>query len=113
MVKKLFARLIWIPLGLGAIVFLVANRQPVAVSLDPFSTDAPVVASPALPLWVWLMMMLLVGFFLGAATMWTSARGQRRKARADRKELNKLKRDGSQPAPSPANGDNLPVLKAS
>lgn len=115
MFKKLFARLIWVPVGLLLVVFLVANRNPVAVSLDPFSTDNPAIATPALPMWIWMILMLMVGFFLGAMTSWIGARGQRRRAQADKKEVQKLRRENEAFAASTSanSEENLPVLKAS
>ncbi|MEL7490383.1 MAG: lipopolysaccharide assembly protein LapA domain-containing protein [Pseudomonadota bacterium] len=119
MLKKLFARLIWVPIGLLLVIFLVANRHPVAVSLDPFSTDNPAIATPAFPMWVWMILMLMVGFFLGAMTSWFGARGKRKQARADHREVQKLRRENETlSAAAPAqdgaeSGDNLPILKAS
>lgn len=113
--KKLLSRLIWLPLGLALVLFLVANRQLVAISLDPFSVDAPAISTPALPLWAWLMTMLMIGYFLGAATSWVGGRGQRKKARSDRKELKTLRREQefSEATRPTETGDNLPVLKTS
>jgi len=113
--KKLLSRLVWVPVGLALVVFLVANRQLVPVSLDPFSTENPAIATPALPLWVWLMLMLLVGYFLGAMTLWLSGRGRRKQANLERKELKALRKEleisaATQPA---GDGENLPVLKVS
>lgn len=91
--KKWLFRLIWTPVLIVAVLFLVANRQPVAVSFDPISAAAPALTTPALPLWLWLMLMLFIGFFAGAAGMWLSGRPQRAKTRADRRELKILRRE--------------------
>jgi hypothetical protein len=99
--KKLLSRLIWLPLGFLLVMFLVANRKPVAISFDPLSVDHPAVATPALPLWIWLILALLAGFFAGAAGMWMSGRPKRRRARAERRELRALKREHAAP-PEPA-----------
>ncbi len=76
--KKFLGRMIVWPLGAVAIVFLVANRQEVALSLDPFNASTPAIATMPLPLWVWLSCALLFGFFLGAAGMWRSGASKRR-----------------------------------
>ena len=76
-----------------AVLFLVANRQLVAVSLDPFRADNPAVTTPELPLWFWLMTMMFIGFAIGAAGMWLSARPGRQKARLERRELKALRKD--------------------
>ena len=91
--KKWLFRVIWIPVLLVAVLFLIANRQLVAVSLDPFNAEAPALTTPALPLWSWLMVMLFVG--LGAGP---SARGFPRApnalpARADHKLVKHLRRE--------------------
>ena len=107
--RKFLARLVWAPLGLVFVLFLVSNRQPVAISLDPLSTTNPLIVTPALPLWLWLTAALLFGFFTGAAGMWISARNGRIKSNAAKRELKKLKRELAQPGDS----DNLPTLTTS
>jgi len=90
---KLISRLIWIPVGLVVVLFLVANRRLVALSLDPLSAENPAFATPALPLWVWLILFLLIGFGLGAFGMWLSGRDRRIQAHADRLAVKELKRE--------------------
>ncbi|MFQ5564123.1 MAG: lipopolysaccharide assembly protein LapA domain-containing protein [Parvularculaceae bacterium] len=91
--KKWISRLVWAALALIVVAFLTANRQPVSISLDPFSQDAPAIATPAFPLWFWLMAAIFIGVGAGAAGMWASGRPARRKARAERRELKALKKD--------------------
>lgn len=91
--KKWFYRLFWIPLLVLAVLFLVANRQPVAISLDPFSADAPAVATWPMPLWFWLIAMLFIGLAMGALGMWLSGGERRRKARDDRRTVKMLRRE--------------------
>lgn len=91
--KKWLLRIVWIPVLILAVLFLVANRQLVAVSLDPFNAEAPALTTPALPLWSWLMVMLFVGLAAGAFGAWLSARPQRVAARADRKLVKALRAD--------------------
>lgn len=111
--KKLLSRLIWLPLGLIFVMFLVANRQPVSISFDPISIDHPAVSTPPLPLWIWLVLALLTGIFTGACGMWISGRSIRRKRRAERRELKALKRE-KPPAPPAAETPppSLPSLQA-
>lgn len=106
--KKVLARLIWVPLGVIFVAFLVANREPVRVSFDPLSSDNPAIATPALPLFVWLALSLLTGVGLGAAGSWVSARPARRKMRAERRELKSLKDAAARP---PATLDPAPPLE--
>jgi uncharacterized protein YneF (UPF0154 family) len=90
--KKILRWVVVIPVGALIVLFLIANRKLVALSLDPFSTDAPAIATPALPLWIWLILALFVGFFMGAAGMWVSDRELRIRAKTDRLELKALKK---------------------
>jgi len=103
--KKILHWVVFVPIGAFLVLFLVANRQPVALGLDPFSTQAPAFATPSLPLWLWLAFSLFTGFFLGAAGMWMSERELRIRAKADRIELKAMKRaaaseSAAKPAPS-------------
>ncbi len=114
--KKWISRFIWFPPALVFVGFLVANRQPVAVSFDPFSPEMPALATPAFPLWIWLMAAIFIGVFSGVAGMWVSGRTARRKARAEHRELKALKRDQAravQEAAATRPGDTLPSLRAS
>ena len=90
--KKWLFRLIWIPVLAAAVLFLVANRTLVPISLDPFRPDNPALATPALPLWFWLMVMLFIGLALGAAGMWLSGREAWAQARDNRREVKALKK---------------------
>jgi len=98
--NKLVRWLVTVPAGALLVVFLVANRAPVALSLDPLSVTAPAIATPALPLWIWLAMFLLAGVGLGAVASWVSGRELRKRARADRLELKAMKKAASHAAPA-------------
>lgn len=91
--KKILSRLIWLPVGAVFVLFLVANRQLVSISLDPISTDDPALTTPALWLWFWLVLSLLFGLALGAAGMWLSARPSRELARESRREVKALRQE--------------------
>ena len=114
---KVIARwLIWIPFGLVIAAFLIANRQPVAISLDPISTETPAFQTFALPLWFWLSLSLMTGFFIGAVGMWNSARPKRAMAKADSRELKALKKQlaaETEKAATATKSSDLPTLKAS
>lgn len=111
--KKLVSRLIWIPAGAVLVVFLVANRRMTPLSLDPFNAESPALATPALPLWVWLALALLLGVAAGAAGMWMSGSEMRKRARDDRRELKALKHElAARPLAPPEGGDSLQTLEA-
>jgi flagellar basal body-associated protein FliL len=91
--KKWLFRLFWIPVLIVAVLFMVANRQPVSISLDPFNASEPALTTPAFFLWVWLMLMLFVGFAAGAAGMWISGRPKRVEARVNRKTVKEQRKE--------------------
>lgn len=91
--KKWLFRIIWIPALVFAVLFLVANRQMVAVSLDPFNAEAPALTTMALPLWAWLMTTLFIGVAAGSAGMWASGRPRRIEARTAKKTVKELRQE--------------------
>ncbi len=91
--KKWLYRIVWVPVLVLAVLFLVANRQLVTISLDPFNADNPLITSFPLPLWLWLIFTLFVGVGLGAAGMWVSGGARREKARVEHRELKTLRRE--------------------
>jgi len=120
--KKLLSRLLWIPLFAIIVLFLVANRQLVAVSLDPFNAANPAVTTPALFLWVWLILTFFIGFAVGACGMWASGRPRRQQARMERRELKAMRREmkalekkvaESETAPPAPADEDLPLLQSS
>jgi hypothetical protein len=115
MSKWLF-RIVWIPILIGAVLFLVANRTPVAISLDPFRPENPALSTPSLPLWFWLMVMLFVGLGLGVAGSWLSGRDARVQARDNRRTVKALHKEVAAltarlPA-EPAANEDLPKLES-
>ncbi|WDI32918.1 LapA family protein [Hyphococcus flavus] len=92
---KWFYRIIWIPILIVSVLFLFANRALVAISLDPFNVEAPAMATPALPLWFWLMGMLFIGVGLGSFGMWLSGAERRAQARDNRRELKAVKKENA------------------
>jgi hypothetical protein len=93
--KKWLYRIFWIPVFILTVLFLVANREMVAISLDPISVDNPALTTPALPLWFWLMLMLFIGVAFGAFGMWLSGAGRRQKMRLERRELKTLRKEAA------------------
>jgi hypothetical protein len=112
--KKWLFRLFWIPVLAAAVLFLVANRTLVPISLDPFRPENPALATPALPLWFWLMTMLFIGVALGSAGLWLSGREARAQARDNRREIKALKKElaalaARHPAGEPQSGADEPL----
>ena len=78
--RKFFTAVILIPLGLIFIVFAVANRHLVTVSLDPFNSSDPS-AGVTLPLFVVIIAVAIVGVVAGGCATWFRQRHWRRAAR--------------------------------
>ena len=78
--RKFFTALVLIPLGLIFVVFAVANRHLVTVSFDPFNSSDPS-AGVALPLFVVIIAVAIVGVVAGGCATWFRQRHWRRAAR--------------------------------
>jgi uncharacterized integral membrane protein len=78
--RKFLTALIVIPLGLLFIVFAVANRHLITVSLDPFNSHDPSV-SVTMPLFVVIIGVAILGVAAGGTATWFRQRHWRRAAR--------------------------------
>jgi len=78
--RKFLTALIVLPLGLLLVVFAVANRHFVTVSFDPFNSADPAL-SFALPLFVLLILVAILGVVAGGCAVWFGQRHWRRAAR--------------------------------
>src|SRR5690242_7251129 len=63
--------LILLPIAILIILLAVANRAPVQLSLDPFSQDAPEIATN-LPLFAVIFASVMVGIVIGGTATWLS-----------------------------------------
>jgi len=90
MIRKTVAVLVLVPLGLLIVVFAVANRQRVTISLDPFSTDAPELTA-SLPLFLVILGMLIIGVIIGGGASWLRQARWRRRARRLEAETRRLR----------------------
>ena len=109
MLRKIVTALILIPIALVIMVFAVANRAPVTISLDPFMNEPPMF-SVALPLFLLLLLVLIAGVIIGGIAAWMRQSRWRRRARrlsaelkAARAETETLRRqlEAATPAPPP------------
>jgi uncharacterized integral membrane protein len=78
--RKFLTALVLIPLGLIFVVFAVANRHSVTVSLDPFNSSDPSVGI-TLPLFVVIIAVAIAGVVAGGTATWFRQRHWRRAAR--------------------------------
>ncbi len=90
MIRKTVTVLVLVPLGLLIVLFAVANRQKVAISLDPFSSDAPALAAN-LPLFLVILGTLIAGVIIGGGAAWLRQARWRRRARRLEFETRRLR----------------------
>src|SRR5258708_17710344 len=78
--RKFLTAVVLIPLGLLFVVFAVANRHMVTVSLDPFNSADPSVGF-TLPLFVVIIAVAIAGVVAGGSATWFRQRHWRRAPR--------------------------------
>ncbi len=86
MIRTFLKALILVPVAVFLILFAVANRQWTGVSLDPFSSEPPVLAVH-LPLFLVILLALMLGVIVGGIAAWLGQRKPRRAARRLEVEL--------------------------
>jgi uncharacterized integral membrane protein len=92
MVRTFLKALILVPLAVVLILFAVANRQWTEVSLDPFSSDPPVLGVH-LPLFLIILLALIFGVIVGGVAAWLGQGKWRRVARRLEAELRDARAD--------------------
>lgn len=91
--RRILSFVLLAAIGVLLLVFLVANRQPVLLSMDPFAPDDPAFGIGPLPLSAVLAIPLFVGYGLGAFGMWLSGGRRRREMRDQRRTLRRLEEE--------------------
>ena len=86
MLRRIVTALIVIPAALLVVLFAVANRAPVRVSLDPFAGDPPMFGV-SVPLFLLVLMVLILGVIIGGISAWMRQSRWRRRARRLSAEL--------------------------
>jgi uncharacterized integral membrane protein len=86
MMRKFIAAVILIPLAILMVMFAVANRGSIPISLDPFSSSAPAL-TVHLPLFLLLLIVLIIGVLAGGIAAWLRQSKWRRAARRLDREL--------------------------
>jgi uncharacterized integral membrane protein len=86
MMRKILAAVVLVPLAILMVMFAVANRASVAISLDPFSSAAPALAVHV-PLFLALLLALIVGVLAGGVAAWLKQSKWRRAARRLERDL--------------------------
>jgi uncharacterized integral membrane protein len=76
---KFILAVVWIPLGLIFLVFAVANRHSVTISLDPFNADPA--GGVSMPLFAVIIGVAMLGVLAGGITTWIRQRRWRKSSR--------------------------------
>src|SRR5262249_19128782 len=90
MLRKIVTALILVPLGVAFIVFAVANRQNVMISLDPFDQQHPG-AAVVLPMFLLILGLVIMGVLVGGIAAWLKQSKWRRAARLAEAEARELR----------------------
>ena len=85
---KFLKALILVPLALVLIVFAVANRQSVTLTLDPFGDNQ---ISFTLPLFVVAFLLVIFGVIIGGIAAWMRQHKWRRAAHQAEREVTALR----------------------
>lgn len=121
MLRKALAAIILIPIVLLLVMFAVANRQVVTLSFDPFDAANPAYAV-AVPLFVLIFVLVVLGVLLGGVAAWLRQGRWRRTARrldGQMRQLNdevhelrrrEMERRAPQPASPPPPVPMIPPL---
>ena len=84
---KRFSWILTLPLIVVAVIFAIANREPITLDLWPLDT------SPRLPLFVILLACVAFGLAVGGLATWLSAAPARQRARQARRRVAELERE--------------------
>ena len=94
MVSKIVGWLVLVPLCAVLVAFALANRQLVAINVNPFAAPAAAdAAGYGIPLFVILYVMLLIGVLLGGTATWFAQGQHRKRERQWRREAQALNQE--------------------
>ncbi|NJR13097.1 MAG: LapA family protein [Phyllobacteriaceae bacterium] len=90
--RRIFQVLVTIPVAIILIALSVANRAPVALTLDPFNPGNAGLTL-ALPLFVIILGAMMVGAVIGSVLTWLSQGKHRAKARSEASRASLIARE--------------------
>ena len=93
--RKIFAWIALAPITVIAILFAVANRGWVTVSLDPFSVESPAYAID-LPMFLVIFAALILGVVIGGISVWFGRLRWQMAAHRAEKELARVKAENAE-----------------
>ena len=97
--NRILTFLVFLPIAIVLVALAVANRGPVAFTLDPFNPGSPGL-TVQLPLFVFLFVALCAGLVVGSVATWLRQGRYRRAARENAAEARALRDQAMRPAPS-------------
>jgi uncharacterized integral membrane protein len=95
--RRVLAWIVLAPVATIALLFAVANRGWVTVSLDPFSAAAPAYAFD-LPMFLVIFAALILGVVIGGISVWFGRLRWQMAAHRAEKELARLKAENAEAA---------------
>lgn len=84
--------MVGVPIAVLVIGFAIANRQWTRLSLDPFSSESPVL-SLTMPIWLLFVLGVFIGLVVGWATCWLGQGKHRKLARERGREITSLRNE--------------------
>jgi uncharacterized integral membrane protein len=88
--RRLAFYLILLPIAVIVLVFAVANRHRVTLSLDPFGAASPSF-SLEVPLFLLMFAVLMIGIIIGGVASWFNQARHRKAARRARDEMERYR----------------------
>jgi uncharacterized integral membrane protein len=110
MFNRFMLIVVFVPLAVILIALAVANRDPVAFTLDPFNPGSPALTM-TLPLFIFLFLALAIGMVVGSLATWVKQGRYRKLARQRGVEAENLRQAVSRVPAAPqgsAPGTALP-----
>ena len=104
--------LVLLPVAILIVLLAVANRDPVTLSLDPFSREAPEIAAQ-LPLFAVIFAAVMVGVVIGGTATWLAQGKHRRARRQFRREVTQLRGETERLRTQSRPSSSLPSLPSS
>jgi uncharacterized integral membrane protein len=87
--RRILRWIVGLPIAIVVIAFAIANRQWTRLSLDPFSSESPVL-SINMPLWALFIFGVFIGILVGWTGCWAAQSKWRKLARERRSEITRL-----------------------
>ncbi|WP_287369470.1 DUF1049 domain-containing protein [Mesorhizobium sp.] len=100
MFNRLMLIVVFVPLAVILIALAVANRDPVAFTLDPFNPGNPALTM-TLPLFIFLFLALAIGMIVGSLATWVKQGRYRKLARQRGVEAENLRQAVSRAPAAP------------